>query len=195
MHDTAAKYGRLFIDTYSKGIPGSGEKLAIEIGPGGSDVFKSKIEGMGIKYIGFDQLHDEDPEVKYSFGLSDCSVDFAISSSCFEHDELFWMTFLEVMRVLKPHGIFYINAPSDGPYHTWPVDCYRFYPDSAKALEKWGRKNGLKVKTLERFTARPVNDIWHDYVAVWIKDEEYINHYKERIIDADQNADHIFVYR
>jgi hypothetical protein len=38
--------------------------------------------------------------------------------------------------VLRPGGLLYVNAPSGGEYHAWPVDCYRFYDDAWGALAR-----------------------------------------------------------
>ena len=40
------------------------------------------------------------------------SIDIVVSISTFEHTEFFWETFLEILRVLKPNGLFFLNAPS-----------------------------------------------------------------------------------
>ena len=56
----------------------------------------------------------EDP---YKLPFDSDSVDIVICSSCFEHSEMFWLLFLEVMRILKPTGLFYMNAPSNGAFH------------------------------------------------------------------------------
>jgi hypothetical protein len=36
-----------------------------------------------------------------------------IGSMCFEHDPMFWVTFLETLRVLRPGGYAYLNVPSN----------------------------------------------------------------------------------
>jgi SAM-dependent methyltransferase len=74
------------------------------------------------------------PAGSYKLPFADGSVDVVLSSSCFEHSEFFWLLFLEILRVLRPEGLFYLNAPSNGPFHRYPVDCWRFYPDSGNAL-------------------------------------------------------------
>ena len=191
MHDTAAKYGGIFLENYVSYVPDIKNGLIVEIGPGPDEFFKKNIEGNKLAYQGFDQLHSDDPTVDYKLDLPDNSADVVISSSCFEHDEMFWVTFLEIMRILKPHGLFYLNAPSNGHYHAYPGDCYRFFPDSAKALEKWGKKNGYSnLCLLERFTGRTMRDVWKDYVAVWVKDAQFAKHYPRRIQDRDSNVDH-----
>ena len=38
------------------------------------------------------------------------SIDIIICTSVFEHIEFFWLTYLEILKLLKPKGIFYLNA-------------------------------------------------------------------------------------
>lgn len=96
------------------------------------------------------------------------SVDVIVSSSCFEHDQLFWVTFLEMCRMLKPNGYIYINAPSKGKYHAYPIDCWRFKLDSWKALETWANINNYNIQLLESYIDE--NDPeWHDSVGIFKK--------------------------
>jgi SAM-dependent methyltransferase len=187
MHDTAEKFGTLFFNQYFPYLPASESKLLVEVGSGPDQTFVKAAQSLGTNYLGVDQLHSEEPEIEYKLNLPDESADIVVSSSCFEHDEFFWVTYLEILRILKPHGLFYLNAPSCGVYHAYPVDCYRFYADSGRALEKWGRKNRYKVKMLEYFIGMPMNDPakWNDYVVVWVKDENFASLYPNRIQDAD----------
>ena len=55
--------------------------------------------------------------------------------------------------MLKEGGVLYLNVPACGYFHRYPQDCWRFYPDAANALCKWGRHNGYTVNILETFTA------------------------------------------
>jgi len=102
--------------------------------------------------------------------------DIVTSSSCFEHDDMFWVTFLEMCRVVKPGGYLYVQAPSNGPYHGWPGDNWRFYIDSWKALEKWGKREGYDIDLIEHYidetTPAPPYEgdrIWDDSVAIYRK--------------------------
>lgn len=69
--------------------------------------------------------------------ILDESYDFVISTSCLEHVEYPWLTMCEVARVLKIGGITCHTVPSGGVEHKYPLDCYRIYPDGARALLKW----------------------------------------------------------
>ena len=101
--------------------------------------------------------------------LASDSADIVLASSMLEHDSFFWETFLEMMRVVKPQGVLYINVPSNGKYHRYPIDNWRFYPDSGKALEKWGKRNGYVLTLIESFIAERQNDVWNDFVAIFLK--------------------------
>jgi SAM-dependent methyltransferase len=56
--------------------------------------------------------------------------DVVVSGQSLEHDKFFWKTLQNIATVTKPGGIIIIVVPSRGPVHRFPVDCYRFYPDS-----------------------------------------------------------------
>lgn len=90
-----------------------------------------------------------------------------LSSSCVEHDPCFWVTFLSMLDMLVPSGLLYINAPAKGPYHAHPVDCWRLFPDSGRALEAWGQRQGYDVHLLEAFAAGTSEQEWIDTVFVF----------------------------
>lgn len=74
------------------------------------------------------------------------STDVMVTGQAFEHIEYFWITILEIARVLKPGGICCILAPSGGYEHRYPVDCWRFYPDGFKALARFARLDVIESK-------------------------------------------------
>ena len=122
------------------------------------------------KYIGIDL--SEGPNVNIAcrndnVPFKDNFFDVIVSSSCFEHDEFFWMSFLEMCRLLKSNGLIYINAPSSGPYHPHPFDSWRFYEDSWKCLEKWGLKNNFNIKLIESYIDK--DEEWQDSVGIYQK--------------------------
>lgn len=98
----------------------------------------------------------------YRLPLEDGSVDIVLSGQMLEHCELFWLTFAEMMRVLKSDGYLFLIAPSAGPIHRYPVDCYRFYPDAYRALAKHNNCHLLEVWLDERGP-------WRDLVGVFAK--------------------------
>jgi len=57
--------------------------------------------------------------------------------------------------------------PSQGTFHRYPLDAFRFYPDAGLALEKWANRNNAKVRLIESFTTLPTNEVWADFVAIF----------------------------
>ena len=98
----------------------------------------------------------------YRLPFEDDSVDLVITGQMLEHCAHFWRVFTEIARILKPEGLAFIIAPSSGPVHRYPVDCYRFYPDSYQALADWSGLRLIHSWTDERGP-------WHDIVGVFQK--------------------------
>lgn len=98
------------------------------------------------------------PEIKTN------SVDVLVSGQAFEHIEYFWITMLEIARILKPGGLGCIIAPSGGPEHKYPVDCWRFYPDGFSAAARFARLKVLESTTQWAPDARYDNksNTWRD---------------------------------
>ncbi len=95
------------------------------------------------------------------------SVDVLISGQAFEHIEFFWLTMLEIGRVLKPEGICCLIAPSSGFEHRHPVDCWRFYPDGFAALARFASLTVAEVYRRQGTTApEDEADLWRDTVLV-----------------------------
>jgi len=108
------------------------------------------------------QLVLQDP---YRLPIDDGSVDIIISGQMFEHCEFFWLTFAEMVRVLAPGGFIFLIAPSAGPEHRYPVDCYRFYPDAYRALARHANCRLLEVWRDERGP-------WQDLVGVFTRHDD-----------------------
>jgi SAM-dependent methyltransferase len=187
MHDTAMKHGAAFFNTYL-----SNAKNLTIVDVGAQDVWGSlrSVAPPNNKYIGVDFVKAKGIDVvitdPYSLPFEDESVDVVVSSSCFEHSEFFWLLFNEILRILKPTGLLYINVPSNGSFHRYPVDCWRFYPDSGVALQNWGKRSGYNCALLESFVGIRKNkaDVWNDFVAIFVKDEKNSAKYISRIQNA-----------
>ncbi len=134
----------------------------------------------------------EDP---YKLPFDDGSIDMVISGQAFEHVEFFWLLFEEMARALKPDGLIILIAPSSGPIHKYPVDCYRFYPDAYRALAKYTDCALLDVIHDQRGP-------WKDLVGVFTKNggaeqigksktrEWQINRYEAEIMPVSINVRH-----
>ena len=95
------------------------------------------------------------------------SADVVISGQAFEHIQYFWITMLEVARVLKPGGICCILAPSSGPEHRYPTDCWRFYPDGMSSLAHFAQLEVIEAATQwEDKGYADGSDWWHDSMLV-----------------------------
>lgn len=103
----------------------------------------------------------------YRFPFASRSVDVVVSGQAFEHVEYFWMTWLEMIRVLKPGGLIFLIAPSRGPEHRYPQDCWRFYPDGYRALAKFGRCELIEATTDWEPHPDPGSGPWGDTVGVF----------------------------
>jgi SAM-dependent methyltransferase len=103
----------------------------------------------------------------YRFPFASRSKDVIVSGQAFEHVEYFWMSWLEMIRVLKPGGLIFLIAPSRGPEHRYPQDCWRFYPDGYRALAKFGRCELVEVTTDWEPHPDPGSAPWGDTVGVF----------------------------
>ena len=173
MHTSAYKNAERFFFNHCKNLNSNAYILDV-----GSYDFNGTLKPIfkDYKYVGVDM--SSGPNVDFvckndNIPLKDNYFDVIISTSCFEHDDFFWLTFLEMCRLVKPGGYIYINAPSTGPYHGCPTDNWRFYLDSWKALQKWAIKNNYNIELVEHYIntenieSDPVQ--WGDSVGIFKK--------------------------
>lgn len=183
MHQTAMKNAQAFYDAYVSPL---GAVRIVEIGSqnvNGSirECFGSQVEYVGVDFAeaaGVDLVLD-DP---YVLPFDTASVDVTVCNSCLEHSEFFWLTFQEMARVLKPGGLCYLNVPSNGPVHGWPVDCWRFYPDAGKALAKWATRVGFPVELLESCVTGQDGGSFNDFIAVFVRDPAEAYRHTDRMM-------------
>jgi len=177
MHDTAMKIGTLFFEIYYH------DQWKVILDCGAMDVNGSlrAVSPPGLNYIGVDIEFGPSVDVKVDIGsplpFRDCYADCVVSSSQMEHDDFFWETFLEYCRVVKDGGLIYINAPSNGYYHRYPNDNWRFYPDCGHVLSRWAKRKGFDVNLVESLIADRDGDVWNDFVAVFVKGNIQPNRY------------------
>ena len=93
------------------------------------------------------------------------SVDLVVSGQAFEHVEYFWASMFEIVRVLRPGGLATIIAPAGGFEHRYPVDCWRFYTDGARALARY-----VECEVVDAFTDWGHGE-WDDTILVVRKPE------------------------
>jgi SAM-dependent methyltransferase len=193
MHTTAIQNCKHFLETYlpAASLP-SREVSVVDIGAQDVNGSLRKLCRAPMRYVGVDMTQAPNVDIvlkdPYKLPFADGSVDVVLSSSCFEHAEFFWLLFLEILRVLRPEGLFYLNAPSNGPFHRYPVDCWRFYPDSGNALVSWARRNNYAPAMLESYVSLQVEDVWNDFVAVFVKDESCMTMHPNRILSGKRDV-------
>lgn len=98
--------------------------------------------------------------------IDDEAFDVVVTGQTFEHIEYFWITMLEIARVLKEGGMCCIIAPSSGFEHRYPVDCWRFYPDGFRALVKYASLEILEVFTDWNGHYPDKSELWKDSVLI-----------------------------
>lgn len=166
MHDTANDIGARFLRRYSR----SGH-LVVELGAANVNGSIRSFAHSKAKYVGIDLAPGPGVDLVAECGsqlpIKPQSADIVVATSVFEHDDFFWSTFIELLRITKNGGLIYINAPSNGDYHRYPNDNWRFYPDAGKMLGKWAERNGYQVCLVESFIADRKADIWNDFVAIF----------------------------
>lgn len=201
MHPSAMYFGQQFFNSYGKY-----KKLDIlDIGSLNVSGSLRQVAPKGCNYTGVDYQSGDGVDVVIQatddgrLPFKDSSFDLIVSSSTFEHAPYFWQDILEMSRVLRPGGFIYINAPSNGSYHRYSTDNWRFYPDAGLMLERWLQKNNHSVVLVESFIGEKMHDIWNDFVAVFAKLElEHIYNKLDKIdliSEKSDNAFNIFNYK
>ncbi len=190
MHKSSIEKMRYFKDKFLSGR--TRDRLKIyDLGSaaiGGS--YRSIFNEPNWDYIGVDLLRGENVNLVLSdpyiwLEIDSDSVDVVISGQAFEHIEYFWKTILEIARILKPGGLCCIIAPSSGPEHKYPVDCWRFYPDGFRALARYA---GLELR--ETWTEwDPKN--YGDGSELW-KDTFFVGQKTASKKESSQEGPHIY---
>jgi SAM-dependent methyltransferase len=181
MHQSAMDNAKKFFDVFAKHKQSG---LVIDIGSQDVNGTLKTAMPSRFSYVGVDFQKARNVDVildnPYQYPFGDQTVDIVVSSSCLEHSEFFWLSFIEMVRVTKPDGLIYINAPSKGQYHDFPVDCWRFMADAPKALAKYANEfYGFNTALLQAYT--DPEGPWHDMVAIYCKDAKYACQYPDRI--------------
>ncbi|HTU36548.1 MAG TPA: class I SAM-dependent methyltransferase [Acidimicrobiales bacterium] len=141
MHESAFEKVRAFRNAYF-GTRQDERLRVLDVGSGSPagarscrDLFVPPI----FDYVGLDIVegHNVDyvPADPYRWSeLGAESFDVVVSNQVFEHVPYFWVTAAEIARVVAPGGLVTVISPSSGDPHRFPLDCWRFYPDSWAAL-------------------------------------------------------------
>lgn len=133
--------------------------------------YKPAFQNSHWAYIGCDMVPGNNVDIllKNAYDWTEIesdSLDVVVTGQTFEHVEYPWITILEIARVLKPEGICCIIAPSSGPEHKYPVDCWRIYSDGFKALAKFACLEVIEAFTDWNGEYSDDSAIWHDSVLI-----------------------------
>lgn len=166
MHDSALRIGRKFLDLYFLEHMTS----VLEIGSANVNGGLRDTKPDRATWIGVDLEPGPGVDVVVSPGqrlpFEDNYFDLVIASSVFEHDLKFWETISEMARVVKDDGLIYINAPSNGAFHRYPFDAFRFYPDAGISFLSIVKRYQHNALLRESFIASKDAEGWSDCVVV-----------------------------
>lgn len=81
---------------------------------------------------------------EYSFPVDSDVADIVIATNVMEHVRKPWVWIKELTRICKPGGYVITINPVSWPYHEYPIDCWRAYPEGMMALYEEG---GLTIIT------------------------------------------------
>ena len=171
MHDSAREATQQFYLGYCSVIPNNG--TVVDIGNYTIDGTIRTIFEERLRYVAIDCVARPTVDIvcsSYSTPFENSSIDCTTSICCFEHDKMFWMSFLEMCRITKVGGFIYITSALEGPYEANPVDCWRFQRDSWMGPKKWAVENGYYLRLMEtRLDTQPCADGWKNAVGVFQK--------------------------
>jgi predicted SAM-dependent methyltransferase len=186
MHASAFAHMALCVERYMK----KDRKYRIlDFGSGRSEgqrqTHRDLLVGYDCEITGVDIRYRENVDVvmhrPYRVPMKSNSVDIIFAGQVFEHVAFFWVSFMELARVLQPGGYIFMTVPSRGHVHSFD-DCWRYYPDGMRALAAFAH---LKLK--EVHTDFPPSEkgrhayamidkqnyYWGDTVGVFQKPKRY----------------------
>lgn len=110
----------------------------LEVGPDGPPSTLERTVGDGSllwETAGF----EETPPVtyvgtEYSYPIGAGAADIVVAANVMEHVRKPWLWIKELARICKPGGYVITINPVSWPYHEYPIDCWRAYPEGMKGL-------------------------------------------------------------
>ncbi len=152
MHKSSLLRMNWFVENFVKNLGRSDLKI-LDVGSYNvNGCYKQLFDFGNCLYQGLDMAEgpnvDIVPEYAYNWKeIADETYDAVISGQAFEHAEFFWVTFSEMVRVLKKGGLICVIAPRGFQRHRSPVDCYRFDVDAMVALARYANLDVLHAST------------------------------------------------
>lgn len=108
-----------------------------------------------LDHIGVDILPGDDVDLVanaevLSTHFTEGSIDAVFSASTFEHIARPWIAAQEILKVLKPGGVFFVQSHQTFPVHGYPFDYFR-YTERAWPILFHGCK---KIETAHEFPCK-----------------------------------------
>lgn len=92
----------------------------------------------GWEYVGTDMREGPNVDVvssnPHDLPFEDNEFDVVMSASTLEHVERPWVLVPAMARVLRPGGMLVVYTHCSWPYHPFPQDFWRFFPETIKLL-------------------------------------------------------------
>jgi SAM-dependent methyltransferase len=133
-------------------------------------------------YLGVDVATGRNVDIctkAHELGLPDASIDVIISTECFEHDQYYELTLNNIVRMLKPGGLFLFTCATTlraehGTKQTTPMDAPLLqnlgeWSDYYKNLEEGNVREVIDLDTVFQAFEFSVNDENHDLYFWGIK--------------------------
>lgn len=120
----------------------------LEIGPSGvPSVYQKVVNNPTLQWDTLD-LYNAHPGItyvsqnEYQYPISDSAYDIIVCGQVMEHVKMIWAWLKELKRLVKEGGKIILINPISWPYHEFPVDCWRIFPEGMRALAEY---NDLEV--------------------------------------------------
>ncbi|MFM8861853.1 MAG: methyltransferase domain-containing protein [Acidimicrobiia bacterium] len=172
MHDSSFAKMSAFVDQYLSDRRDSHLEIldfgSQEIGGQPDSSYRNLFDTPDWVYRGLDMVQGPNVDIvvtdPFSWpSIADDSIDVVVSGQVLEHVDYFWISVFEIGRVLRPGGIATLIAPSAGPEHRFPRDCWRFYTDGFESIAGY-----LGFDVLDVYTDWG-RDTWADSMLVMRK--------------------------
>lgn len=179
MHDSSFAKMAAFVEHYLAGHRGDRLELldfgSQEIGSQPGSSYRTLFDSPGWNYRGIDLAPGRNVDIvaagPFSWPMvADDSIDIVTSGQVLEHVDYFWMFVFEIGRILRPGGIAVMIAPSTGPEHRFPLDCWRFYADGMESVARY-----LGFEVLDVYTDWD-RGMWADSMLVMRKPDWDLEH-------------------
>lgn len=125
--------------------------------------YRKMVLSMGWTCLGLDIREGKNVDVvapAYEYPFEDGEFDVVISGSTMEHVLKPWLWIRELARVTRRGGLVAILTHHTFPFHEYPVDTFRYFPDGMKSIFD-------EAGCLSDYHIEMVND--HDIVGSAIK--------------------------